>query len=272
MFVRFFRDRRGNFTVLSAILITSFAGIAGLVADYGDGLYQRLQDQRVADIAAVAGARVYDETQSPSAVSTAVTNIAAINGVSSGSIAESIVSSPTGDGNEAVEITVRSHAQRYFSQLLVGPTASYIPVSAASYAEMKPGGAGCIIALSSSGTGVTVSGGATASAASCAVASNQSVNCHSSTNRVTTQYVYYDASALNCGSASPYTNWIVPPTGDSLTTTKAYTTDPLAGTSEVLGQTGRLSTVEAIASPSSPTIPSGTALAFTSKSNTTLTN
>jgi len=264
MLVRFLRDQRGNFTVLSSVMMVTLAGAAGLVADYGSGLYNRLEDQRIADTAAVAGARVYDETQSSTAVTTAVNNVAALNGISSGFVSSTIVSSPTGDGNQAVSVVIRSAPLLTFSRLLRTTASNTLPVQANAYAEMKPGGAGCVIALDPSGSGVTLTGSGTISAPNCAVASNQTINCHSSSNPITTKYAYYDTSSLNCGSNSNKDNWIQAPSGYTLSESRLYTADPLAGTSEVLGQTGRLSTVEGITSPSPPTVPAGTDLAFTS--------
>lgn len=259
-FRNFFKDRHGNIAVLSALMLTSLVGVAGLVTDYGTALYNRLRDQHIADIAAVAGARIYDETESATAVATAVANIAALNGVPASAISESIVSSPSGDGNEAVKIVVNTSSGLIFTRVLQ-PGKSSLAISASAYAEMKPGGAGCIIALKTSGTGVTLSGGATLTASNCAVASDQTVNCANSSNVITTKYVYYNTSALNCGGTNG-TSWIVPPSGSTLATSEVYTADPLQGTSEVLGATGRLASVESITSPSGPSVSGGTAVAF----------
>jgi Flp pilus assembly protein TadG len=273
MFVRFLRDQRGNFTVLSGIMMVTLTGVAGLVADYGNGLFNRMEDQRIADTAAVAGARVYDETQSSSAVTTAVNNVAALNGVSSGFVTSSLVNSPTGDGNQAVSVTIESEPALTFSRIVSRPTMGVLLVRASAYAEMKPGGAGCVIALNPGGTGVTLTGSGTISAPNCAVASNQTVNCHSNSNIITTRYVYYDTSSLNCGSNANGDSWIQAPSGYTLSETRTYTADPLAGSSEVLGQTGRLTAVAAITSPSAPTVPAGTDLAFTSSyPNATITS
>jgi Flp pilus assembly protein TadG len=266
MLVRFLRSRRGNISVMSALLMVALAGVAGLVADYGNGLFQRIQDQRLADVAAVAGARVYNETGVVSSMNAAVSNVAALNGLN-GTISASIVTSPSGDGSQAVKAIVTTHAPRGLSSLLARSTASIL-VNAESYAEMKPGASGCIIALNTAGTGVTVKGGATVSAPGCAIASDQTLNCANSGNTVTTKFVYYNTSSLNCGSNAAKNNWIVPPTGYTLTTTTGYTADPLVGTSEVLGQTSRLTSVAAIASPTL-TFPGGggSSLAFSSSSN-----
>ncbi|HWY17019.1 MAG TPA: hypothetical protein VNX86_17950 [Rhizomicrobium sp.] len=266
MLVRFFRDRRGTLSIMTVFMMAALAGIAGLVAEYGNGLFHRIQDQRLADAAAVAGATVYDETSSATSMNAAVTNVAALNGLN-GAIVANLVTSPTGDGNQAVQVTVTTHAPLALSRLLLPAATSSIAIKATSFAEMKPGAQGCIIALNTGGTGVTVSGGATVSAPACAIASDQTLNCANNGNTVTTKFVYYDTSSLNCGSNGAKNNWIVPPTGYTLTTTRGFTADPLVGTSEVLGQTSRLTAVGAIASPTLSLPGSGTSLAFTSSSN-----
>ena len=60
----FFRDRRGNIAILSTVMITSLVGVSGLVAEFGNGLLNRMQDQRIADAAAMGGGTVYNSTAS----------------------------------------------------------------------------------------------------------------------------------------------------------------------------------------------------------------
>src|SRR3984957_5470214 len=261
--VSFFRDRRGNLTVMTALMLTALAGTAGLVGEYGNGLFHRLQDQRVADVAAVAGARVYDETSSASAMNTAIANVAALNGAL-GTVTATMVTSPSGDGNQAVQVTVTSHAPLVLARLLLPAATNTITIKASSYAEMKPGAQGCIIALNTGGTGITVNGGASVSAAGCAIASNQTVSCHSSTNTITTKFVYVDSGSVN---PIPTCGYVQAPTGSTLTESNGYTSDPLVGTPEVLGQTSRLTAVNALTSPTVALSGSGTSLAFTSSSN-----
>ncbi|MGH6888892.1 MAG: pilus assembly protein TadG-related protein [Rhizomicrobium sp.] len=246
MLAKFFRDRRGNFTILSAVMLTSLVGVTGLAVDYGNGLYNRLKDQRVADIAAAAGARVYEETQSDSAVAAAVTNVAALNGVSSGAISDAIVNSPTGDGNKAVNVIVTSQAPLTFARVLQ-PSRSAIPVQASSWAEMKSGGQGCIVALNQAGTGVTVTSASGITADACAVESDSTVTA-SSASDITTIAIDYDTTPPTATGGST----IAAPPGKTLSITKAPVTDPLAGNSGVATATARLGTVEALTSPAAP--------------------
>jgi hypothetical protein len=245
-------------------MLTALAGMAGLVTDYGSGLFNRLRDQRIADAAAIAGATIYDTTQSSSDMNTAVANVGALNGISSGNISATLINSPTGDGNKAVQVTVHSSVPLTFSRLL-RPSVPAVAVSAVSYGEMKSGGQGCIVALNSSGTGVTTSGGTSISAANCAVASNQTITCNNQTS-ITTNFAYYYTATPNCPNLKNSS-------GGTPSEMQAYTTDPLSGTSEVLGQTGRLSTVEAITSPPAVGLSgAATSLAFTSSSSGTITS
>lgn len=243
-------------------MITSLVGAAGLVADYGNGLFNRIEDQRVADAAAIAGATVYSETTSATSMGAAVTNVASYNGVASGSVASALVNSPTGDGNKAVEVTVSSTAPLTFARLLQ-PRQTQIAIQAISYAEMKLGGQGCIIALKSGGTGITASGGTAVTAQNCSVASNQTITCSGGAT-ITVGVVYYDSAVPSCSGLKTST-------GGTPTETQAYTPDPLMGTPEVLGQTGRLARVEAMTSPSGPTAGSGTSVAFSSSGTTAIT-
>lgn len=262
MLISFFRDRRGNFSVLSAVMITSLVGVAGLVADYGNGLFNRIEDQRVADAAAIAGATNYAETSSATSMAAAVTNVASFNGVASGSVTSSLVNSPTGDGTKAVEVTVSSTAPLTFARLLQ-PSKSQIAIQAVSYAEMKPGGQGCIIALKSGGTGVSASGGTAVTTSNCSVATNQTITCSGGAT-ITTGNVYYYSAVPSCSGLKTAA-------GGTPTETHSYTSDPLMGTSEVLGQTSRLATVAAMGSPAGPSTAVATSLAFSSSVTTTIT-
>src|ERR1700681_3836516 len=78
---RFFQDRRGNIAVMSAVMMTGAVGMAGLVAEYGNGLFNRIQDQRDADAAAMAGATNYAANASVSAMNAAVSRAATLNGL-----------------------------------------------------------------------------------------------------------------------------------------------------------------------------------------------
>jgi len=265
MFAQFLRDRRGNIAILSTVMITSLVGVSGLVAEFGNGLLNRMQDQRVADIAAMGGGTVYNSTSSTSAMTGAVNNIATLNGLPTSDVSAALVASPSGDGNQAVQVTVQTSVPLVLSGLVWSKHA--LPIGVSSYAELKGGGPACIIALSQSGSGITLSGGTSVGAASCAVASNATVSVPCGTSITTKIVQYYSTTA-----PSEPCSGIQPPSGSTLSITKALTTDPFAGTTEVTGATGRLSTVAALTSPNAPTGPTvtgGTAVSFGYSQSTT---
>jgi hypothetical protein len=194
-------DIRGTIGVLGAFVLVGVIGISALALEYGHGLLQKVEDQRVADLAAYGGALVYGSTSSTSSATSAASNIAALNGVSSG-VTPSVVSSPTGDGNNAVEVAVTTNVPLLLARVLT--TNTTLPVSATSYAEIKSGAPGCIIALSGSGTGVTMDGGTSASAPNCAVASGNSVTLSGGAALVT-QYVDYAKAAPSVSGGASIT-------------------------------------------------------------------
>jgi len=253
-----FDDARGSISVLSALTIVAVIGFSALALEFGNGLLQRVENQRIADIAAYGGALFYNSTGSTSSTSSAVGNIAALNGLSSTAANSSVVSSPTSDGNNAVKVTVTTNVPLYLAQLIRANTT--MGVSATAYAEVNASAPGCIIALKNSGSGISLSGGTSITANNCAVASNNAVTLVGGT-KITTKNLDYSTSYSVSGGSS-----IVPPSGtSSVTYSKTTTTDPLSSNSEVTGATSRISSVASIASPSvSVTVPSSsTTTSFT---------
>jgi hypothetical protein len=141
---------------------------------------------------------------------------------------------------------------------------SSLPVSVSSYAELKGGAPGCIMALNTGGTGVTLSGGTAVSAPNCAVTSNNTVSVPCGTTITTKNVEYYSTSA-----PSEPCSGIQAPSGETLTITRGESTDPLAGTSGVTTATSRLTTVAALTAPAAPTVSGGTAVSFGYSTTTT---
>jgi Putative Flp pilus-assembly TadE/G-like len=259
---RILSDTRGAISVLSAFVLIGVIGVSALALEYGHALLQRTENQRVADLAAYGGALVYGSTGSTSSATSAASNIASLNGVSSG-VSPTVVTSPTGDGNNAVEVAVTTSVPLLLARVLT--TNTTLPVTATTYAEIKSSAPGCIIALSGSGTGVTMDGGTNVNAPNCAVASGNSVTLSGGAALVTQNVDYAKAAPSVSGGAS-----ITAPAGDTLHTNKVTTTDPLApssgspGSAEVTSATARISTVASITSPSAPSAPAGTNVTFDS--------
>jgi hypothetical protein len=261
MLRKLFGDDRGAISILSAVVIVGVIGFSALALEYGNGLLQQVEDQRIADLAAYSGALVYNSTGSNSSTSSAVNNMASLNGVTSTTANAKIGSSPTGDGNQAVQVTVQSSAPLLLGRVLTTNTS--IPVSATAYVEINANAPGCIIALGSSTSstnGIVLSGTGSLTADNCQIESN-SVICpdppkSNPSDVITTKYLSYDSGA------NPTTSncTVSPPSGTaSVHVSKASASDPLAGNSEVSGAVSRISTVASI---TSPVVSGGTAVTF----------
>jgi hypothetical protein len=101
---------------------------------------------------------------------------------------------PTGDGNQAMQVTVTTSVPLNLARVLT--SSASLSVGATSYAEIKSDAPGCVIALSGSGTGVALTGGATLSADDCAVDSNAAVTTHACSNTITTEAVSLPQTAV----------------------------------------------------------------------------
>jgi len=245
----FVRDRKAAVSIVAALSLPALIAFSSLVAEYGHGLLVKTENQRVADLAAYAGALAYNSNATTSSITSAADAVASLNGIPSGSVSASLVTSPSGDGNSAVQVSVTSTLPLYLASVVGGSTS--LPVSASSYAELNVQTTGCIIALSSGGAGVTLSGGTAVTATGCAVASNASEAVPCGTT-ITSKWVTYNSSAPTQGCSG-----IRGPGGTSASISKKLTTDPLAGASGVTAATGRISTVTAETGPSAPTVTAG---------------
>jgi uncharacterized membrane protein len=143
-------EERAAIGVLSAVSLAAVIGISALVVEYGHGLLQRSDNQRVADLAAYGGALVYNTiynaTGSVASATTngesAATKIAALNGLTGDGVTVTprIVTSPRLDGNNAMQVTVTTNLPMYLAAVLVASTT--LPVTATSYAEIVPAAPG----------------------------------------------------------------------------------------------------------------------------------
>jgi uncharacterized membrane protein len=130
-------DDRGAISVASAISLAAVIGIAALSVEFGHALLQRSDNQRVADLAAYGGALVYNNSGS-NAAKGAASNIAALNGLTSGNatVVADIVASPRGNGKLAMRVTVTTSLPMYLARVLTSST--ILPVAATAYAEIEP--------------------------------------------------------------------------------------------------------------------------------------
>ena len=124
-------------------------------------------------------------------------------------------------------------------------------MSAKAYAQIGAGSPSCLLALASNGTGVSLSGGTTVSAATCSVASNNTVTVPCGTS-ITAQSVLYNTTAPSVGCSGGITGSIA----------QSRTADPFASNAGIQAATTRVGGLSSLAGPAAPTVAAGQDIAF----------
>jgi hypothetical protein len=257
------RERRAAIALIACVVITTLVSVAALAVDLGNTYLTGVANQRFADSASFAGALVYSSSSSTSDMTSAVSNLATLNGLASGAASASVINSPTKDGNSAVQVTVTTSAPLYLAEVF--QSTNTVSVASTAVAEIKPNAAACIIALLTSGSGITLSGGTSIDAPHCAVASNSTstltVPCGTS---ITTNTLDYNSSAApvqDCDGGIT-----------AGTKVKALTANPLASNAIVAAAFSHVTSVASLTGPSGPTVPNGTSVTFIYGSSSTVTS
>jgi len=256
LFSTFAKDAGGTISIIAAVALPLVVGLAALATEYSQVLLVQSQAQRAADQSAYAAALDYASTGSLATAASTASAVVAQNGGGGLTAATTLVASPSGDGNQAIKVVTSATLSLALAQVI--QRSPSVPVSATAYAEVVSSQSGCLIALNSSGGGVTLSGGARITAAACGVASNNTVSVPCGT-AITTPSVTYGSSTVPSQPCSG----ITPPSGvGSVSYARAQTADPLAGASGVTSATARLATVRAQTAPSTPSVSGGGDISF----------
>lgn len=257
-FRNFMRREDGAISIIGAIALPVLIGIVALVAEFGYGLLTKAEHQRVADLSAYAGALAYNSTSSEDSMKTAAKAVAALNGIPAADVSTTLLlQSPRTASRKAVSVTIASQNTLFLAQAL-GRNSS-LPISANAQAELGAVTDPCIIALSSTQTGVTLSGGTAAKAAACSINSNASLTAPCGTS-IQAKAVAYDTSVpASCDTMSGGSANILDASGNKLSPSQQSTVDPLAANTAVAALRDRIPTVAAIAAPAGPTTTAVTA-------------
>lgn len=159
--LRFFADRRGSISTISALTVGVMIALAGLVV-HGSQLYVlKVREQRTADLAVLAAGGVSGAISggAPSAAAVAAArNIAEVNGFS----AAGTVLSATNDTDLNVSVAAA------YSRIFQAPntTRRTIQVNSSASAKLSRAAPPCVIAI---GTDVQIKNGAVLEGASCSV-------------------------------------------------------------------------------------------------------
>ncbi|MEJ0044886.1 MAG: hypothetical protein WDN04_01075 [Rhodospirillales bacterium] len=248
--------RRGSVAIFGAAGMLVLLAMADLATEYGYGLViatrnqryrgcgslrrrRRLRNHRISRRNEFSGklARCTERRRPPRGVTT------------------TLVASPTGDGNSAVHAIISTPFTLVFNNPFTAT--SHLDPAGGSYAEVVARAPPCILALSGTGSGVSLSGGTAINAPNCAVNSNASVTVPCGTN-IHAPLVTWNTVAPRVGC-----DGIQPPPGKSaVAITQTKTPDPLAGNATVSAAVARIDLVDTQTIPSPPAVSGGTSLDF----------
>ncbi len=246
----FLRCRRASVATVFALLLPVLLGFAALVAEYGSILVTEANNQRVADLASYAGALAYNSvsTGKDTAALAAAQRVATMNGVPAANLTVTYPTSVKTSGAVSVRASITTPYTLLVARAL--NTTTSVPVTTDAFTEISGGAPSCILALSASGTGVTLSGGTALTATACAVNSNNKVEAPCGTA--------ITAAAVTWGTTYSDCTWT--PNITATTKLQMTTTDPFIGNAGVASMFARVATVDAMAAPTAPTVTTGTNL------------
>lgn len=250
MLLKLLKNRRGAVSLIAAIALPVMLGVTGLAAEYGNALATRVDNQRIADLAAYSGALAYNYSNQQTDMTAAVNRVANFNGVATTSVNAALVTSPNNSAKSAVKVTVTTSVPLVFSRFVTSATSQSVPATA--YAEMSRDASACVIGLSTAtGNNVSLSGGTKINAPACTVASNKQVNvpCGTTISAVTVAYDDTVAPLQPCN-------------GISAPVVRKVTADPLLTHAGIAAARGRLSYVQNLNWPGHPGVPGGMNIDF----------
>jgi len=250
----FRKDEQGTITLLAAFLLPVLIGFLALAAEFGYGLLMQVENQRVADAAAMSAALAYGNGKTTATQYTsAASNIVSLNGMSDATLAVTLTTVPQDSSKQAIKVVLTRTEVLGLAKAISSLVS--MPISATSYAQIGQSAAsGCVMALKASGQGVNVASGSNITASSCNVVSNASISCSGSSTIAASSKIY--VGNITCGTG----------------TKTSSVTDPLALNSGVIAATAELNNLSNLTAPSSPAATGGVSLDFngSSVSNSTL--
>lgn len=242
---RFFKSKRGNVAIITAMVAPVLIGFCGLGADAGYWYYRQRNLQSAADIAAYNGAVVLQNSASLSAITDASTAGASGNGWASTNGTITVNNPPTSGPNQnthSVEVLLSENEPRYFTAIFSTGT---VPVRVRAVATYTQTQSACMVGLNKTKSNtVQFWGNAYADFTACNIVSDSSSNSAFSVggsanvtapcvDTVGGSYVSATLTLTSCSSVTtkapyvydPYASLPVPSTG-SCTTPSGSTLNP----------------------------------------------
>jgi Flp pilus assembly protein TadG len=239
---RFLSDEHGSYIVLMTLAMPVLVGIGGLATEGGYWLYNHRVVQSAADNAAYSAATAYAIDSTVNLTSQAKAAAASSYGLVDGKngVTVTLNKPPTGlcgtssyiGNTNAIEVAVQTSVSRSFSGMWLSGNVNICGRAVA----LVRGGGDCLLALATTGTGITVSGNnTTISLSRCSLFSNSvAANAISISGNSNTTITADSVGAV--GGITGQSNIVQPPT--NVTTGDPPLTDPYASAASSWPQTG----------------------------------
>jgi len=171
----FTRANSGNIAIIAGLCMPMLVGFCGLAIDTSYWFYGARQLHAAADIASFNAAVALNEgTTTVSALKTIATAGATANGWNSANGTITVNNPPasgTHQNDKAIEVILTQNMPRYFTGLF---STSTVTIQARSVSTTQGEHDACVITLGSTGTDITMSGGANVNSSNCDIVSNSS--------------------------------------------------------------------------------------------------
>jgi len=163
----------GGVSIIGAFSFVGMIGAVALSVELGQGYVALQSNQRTADMAALGGAGAYVVNRDQTVLLATANDIANANGAEASRVTARFIANFENSGIDVIRVDVRSTIPLYFARVLKSD-ANYTVTSTGIASLPSAAAPACILALDSTGKGISVSGGATISAKDCSVTSNTS--------------------------------------------------------------------------------------------------
>jgi hypothetical protein len=157
------------------LALLGIVGSTGLAIDLNRGYEQRIRNQRVADMAALAAAMAYKANGSETILRPTAIDLATIHGLTNATITATLMTDTPTTGAKAVRITISTPLSLSLTRIFGATTSLPVGVTALASLAGAATTTPCIMGLASSGTAIETQGGATINAADCSVTAAGSV-------------------------------------------------------------------------------------------------
>ncbi len=261
-------DRRASVTTIVALSLPVVIGAVGLAFDINRGYGQRVMNQRVADMAALAAAMEYQRDDAVD-IDAVAGVIAMANGLTGAVVDAELLTDFPNAGETAVEVTI-SRAVPFALASVLGFSGSYTVTadSAAIVSAQASYATPCFLALDSGNASLVVNGGASIIAPDCSVAaigdldqkgkSIAASDIISGTGSITLNSGSLIANSLRYGGSLNVPQWnsALPPPKDRHNVATGLA-DPWENNTELLAAAAQIGDADPLPALSDPSTPNG---------------